>query len=368
MKNSQTVQTLRAPSPTEALGINTLQELQAAEALLNERIASAGATAVEDVSLDVSGELYHNLRIFTGNANPKLAEDICAYLGIPLAKADVSHFPDGETKVRIEEDIRGRDVYIVQPTSPPVNDHLMELLVLIDACKRASAQRITAVIPYFGYARQDRKHEGRVPITAKLVANLITQAGADRVMCVELHAEQIQGFFDLPVDHLYATPVQLNHMKELSLPDLTILSPDPGRIKMANSFARRLNGTLAVIDKRRIGDSEVVKGHVVGEIKGRNALIVDDMISTAGSVRQAVETALEYGAKSVLVMATHPVFCGRAFERLNGMPIRELAVCDTIELKKRPENVNLKVLSVAPLLGEAIMRTHRNLSVSELFV
>jgi ribose-phosphate pyrophosphokinase len=366
-QSGQAVVAVRAPNAAEVLGINTPTELKNAEQMLNDRFATAGLSS-EEPSTDVSGELYHNLRIFTGNANPKLAEEICAYLGLPLGKAEVSHFPDGETKIRIEEDIRGRDIYIVQPTSPPVNDHLMELLVLIDACRRASAQRITAVMPYFGYARQDRKHEGRVPITAKLVANLITQAGADRVMCVELHAEQIQGFFDLPVDHLYATPVQLKHMKDLNLPDLTILSPDPGRIKMANSFARRLNGTLAVIDKRRIGDSEVIKGHVVGEIKGRNALIVDDMISTAGSVKQAVETALEYGAKGVLVMATHPVFCGRAFERLNGMNVMELAVCDTIELKKRPENVTLKVLSVAPLLGEAIMRTHRNLSVSELFV
>ncbi len=364
VKNGLSVVAVKAHSAVEVLGINTPAELQTADKLLSDRYATAGS----DGSMDFSAELYHNLRIFTGNANPKLADDICAYLGIPLGKAEVSHFPDGETKIRIEEDIRGRDVYIVQPTSPPVNDHLMELLVLIDACRRASAQRITAVMPYFGYARQDRKHEGRVPITAKLVANLITQAGADRVMCVELHAEQIQGFFDLPVDHLYATRVQLKHMQELNLPDLTILSPDPGRIKMANNFARRLNGTLAVIDKRRVGDSEVVKGHVVGEIKGRNTLIVDDMISTAGSVKQAVETALEYGARSVILMATHPVFCGRAFERLNGMNVSELAVCDTIELKKRPENVNLKVLSVAPLLGEAIMRTHRNLSVSELFV
>ncbi|HYF51785.1 MAG TPA: ribose-phosphate pyrophosphokinase, partial [Planctomycetota bacterium] len=265
------------------------------------------------------------------------------------------------------EDVRGRDVFIIQPTSPPVNDHLIELLVLIDACKRASAQRVTAVIPYFGYARQDRKDQGRVPITAKLVANLIMHAGADRVMCVELHAEQIQGFFDLPVDHLYATPVQIAHMRELGLDNLTILSPDLGRTKVTEKFARRLNASLAVIDKRRVGDSEVVKGHVVGEIKGRNALIVDDMISTAGSVTQAVQTALEYGAKSVIVMATHPVFCGRAFERLNGLPVTELAVCDTIELKKRPENVNLKVLSIAPLLGEAIKRTHCNESVSVLF-
>ena len=366
-QSGQTVTTVQAASLNEVLGVNTAAELAVAQAVMIERQSSSVEVCpVEQTVQKV--ELLRNLRIFTGNANNKLAQDICTYLGIPLGRAEVSHFPDGETKVRIEEDIRGRDVFIVQPTSPPVNDHLIELLVLIDAARRASAQRITAVMPYFGYARQDRKHEGRVPITAKLVANLITHAGADRVMCVELHAEQIQGFFDLPVDHLYATPVQLKRMQELNLPDLTILSPDPGRIKMANAFAKRLNGTLAVIDKRRTGDSDVIKGHVVGEIKGKNALIVDDMISTAGSVTQAVQTALEYGAKSVIVMATHPVFCGRAFERLNGLPVLELAVCDTIELKKRPENINLKVLSVGELLGEAINRTHNNQSVSSLFV
>jgi len=361
VQSHQVVTAVRAVSLNEVLGINTPQELAALEATLKESPKTLPAPRV-------ASDLNHNMRIFTGNSNVKLAEDICAYLGIPLGDAEVSHFPDGETKVRILEDIRGRDCFIVQSTSTPVNDHLMELLVLIDAIKRASAQRITAVIPYYGYARQDRKHEGRVPITAKLVANLITQAGADRVMCVELHAEQIQVFFDLPVDHLYAAPVQLQRMRELDIGDLTILSPDPGRIKMANWFAKRLNGTLAVIDKRRVGDSEVVKGHVVGEIKGRNALIVDDMISTGGSMLQAVHTAIEYGAKSVYVMATHAVFSGRAFERLNGMPVTELAICDTIELKKRPENVNMKVLSVAPLLGEAIYRIHKNESVSKLFV
>ncbi|MFH0938268.1 MAG: ribose-phosphate diphosphokinase [Planctomycetota bacterium] len=369
VKNNQLVMAVRAISAAECLGINTAAELMAAEAVLCERMAlNVIEPMSEDSGLMLATELSHNLRIFTGNANIKLAEDICACLGIPMGDAEVSRFPDGETKVQIREDVRGRDVFIVQPTSPPVNDHLLELLILIDAAKRASAQRITAVIPYFGYARQDRKDQGRVPITAKLVANLITQAGADRVMCVELHAEQIQGFFDLPVDHLYATPVQLKHMRELNLPDLTILSPDLGRTKMAEKFARRLNVGLAFIEKKRVGDSEVIKGHVVGDLKNRNALIMDDMISTAGSVAQAVHTALEYGAKSVIVMATHPIFCGRAFERLNGLPITELTVCDTIELKKRPENVNLKVLSVATLLGEAIKRIHKNESVSKLFV
>ena len=366
VENGKQVAAVRATSINEVLGINTPTELLAAEAVLNHRHGKA-VIETEAEAAELEQDLSKTLRIFSGNANQKLAEAICAYLEIPLAEAEVSHFPDGESKVRILEDVRGRDVFIVQPTSSPVNDHLVELLVLIDAIRRASAQRITAVMPYYGYARQDRKHEGRVPITAKLVANLIVQAGADRVMCIDLHAEQIQGFFDIPVDHLNAAPVQLRHIREMNLTDLTVLSPDPGRIKIANSFARRLNGTLAVIDKRRTGDSEVAKGHVVGEIKGKHVLIVDDMISTAGSVTQAVQTATEYGARSIIVMATHPVFCGRAFERLSGLQVRELAVCDTIELKKRPENINMQVLSVAPLLGEAIKRTHRNESISKLF-
>jgi ribose-phosphate pyrophosphokinase len=364
VESGQPVQAMRARVTSEVMGVNTPQDLLAAEEALKERLAT-GAMDVTDAI--VMTDLSRNLRVFTGNSNPKLAEEICQYLGLSLGKADVSHFPDGETKVRIQEDIRGRDVFIVQPTCPPVNDHLMELLVLIDACKRASANRVTAVIPYFGYARQDRKHEGRVPITAKLVANLITTAGADRVMCIDLHAEQIQGFFDLPVDHLIAMPVQLKHIRELGLPKLTVLSPDLGRTKMTEKFARRLNADLAVIEKRRMGDNEVVKGHVVGDIRGRDVLIVDDMITTAGSITQAVHTALEYGAKSIYVAVTHPVFSGRAFERLNGLPVKELAVCNTIDVKKKPENINIVTLSVAPLIGEAIKRTHQNESVSKLF-
>ncbi|MBE7464004.1 MAG: ribose-phosphate pyrophosphokinase [Planctomycetes bacterium] len=313
------------------------------------------------------GKLRNEIRIFCGNAHPKQAEQVCAYLDVPLGAAEVGRFPDGEIKIRILEDIRGRDVFILQPTSPPVNDHLMELLAIIDACKRASAQRITAVIPYYGYARQDRKHEGRVPITAKLVANLIATAGADRVLCMDLHATQIQGFFDIPLDHLYAWPVLLQHVHDMKMDNLTILSPDPGRMKLANRFAQKLNGELAVIDKRRKGDSDVEKGHVVGDIKGRTVVIVDDMISTAGSITQAVHTALEFGAREIITMCTHPVFCGRAFERLNGLPVKELAVCDTIPLKKRPENINLVVLSVSEVLAEAIRRTHLNESISKLF-
>src|ERR1043165_1234601 len=310
------VSAMLAKNIHEVLGVNTPDELKAVETAMNVRLNSlSGAFLIRDQEL--TAELANNVRVLTGRANPKLARDICMHLGIPLGNAEVDHFADGETKVQIKEDVRGRDVFIVQSTCAPVNDHLVELLVLIDAVKRASANRITAVIPYYGYARQDRKHDGRVPITAKLVANLITTAGANRVMCVDLHAEQIQGFFDLPFDHLYSMPVQLNYLKKLDLPELTILSPDLGRTKLTEKFANRLNARLAVIEKRRVGDSEVVKGHVVGEIAGRNALIVDDMISTAGSVQVAVQTAREYGAKSITVMATHPVFCGRAFERLN---------------------------------------------------
>ncbi|HEY3323580.1 MAG TPA: ribose-phosphate diphosphokinase [Planctomycetota bacterium] len=367
VNSGQNVVAVRALRAQEVMGINTPEELAQAETTLRERMRS-GCEVADEQEPQVASELSKNLRIFTGNANVRLAQEICAYLGIPLGEAEVGRFPDGETKVKIMEDIRGRDVFIVQPTSPPVNDHLIELLVLIDAAKRASAQRVTAVIPYFGYARQDRKHEGRVPITAKLVANLITTAGADRVMCIDLHAEQIQGFFDLPVDHLTAAPVLLQHIKELGLSHPTMLSPDLGRTKMSEKFARKLGATLAVIEKRRASDTEVMKGHVVGEIKGRDAIIMDDMIATGGSITQAVNTALEYGAKSVVVGATHPVFSGRAFERLSGLPVRELFVCDTIELKKKPENVNLQVLSVASLLGAAIKRTHRNESVSILFV
>ena len=362
----QPVAALLAKNIQEVQGINTPEDLKSAESAMSVRASVASGTFLIRDAETVS-ELSKNVRIFTGNANPKLAKDICAHLQIPLGKSEVGHFPDGESRVQIQEDVRGRDVFIVQSTCAPVNDHLMELLVLIDAVKRASANRITAVIPYYGYARQDRKHDGRVPITAKLVANLITTAGADRVMCVDLHAEQIQGFFDLPLDHLLAMPVQMAYLRKLEIPDLTILSPDLGRTKLTEKFARKLDARLAVIEKRRIGDSEVVKGHVVGEIAGRNALIVDDMISTAGSVSVAVQTALEYGAKSVLVMATHPVFCGRAYERLNGLPVTELIVTDTIEVKKKPENIQLNVLSVAGLLADAIMRTHLNKSISALF-
>lgn len=308
-----------------------------------------------------------DMRVVTGNAHPALAKAVCDALGIGLSEVDVGRFPDGETKVKILEDVRGRDCFVIQSTCPPVNDHLMELLIMIDALRRSSAARVTAVIPYFGYARQDRKHEGRVPITAKLVSNMISNAGVDRVLCMDLHATQIQGFFDIPLDHLYAWPVLVDYIKKMELADVCFLSPDPGRMKLAEKFADRVGGEIAVIDKRRIGDSDVGRGHVVGDILGKSVFIIDDMISTAGTISQAAHVAVECGAKEVYTMATHPVFCGRAFERLNGMPVKELVVCDTIPMNKRPEKVKIVVLSVASLLAEAIKRTHLNESISMLF-
>ena len=308
------------------------------------------------------------LKLISGNANRKLAGDVAAHIGIPLCEADVSNFPDGETKVRIMEDVRGTDAFVIQPTSFPVNQNLMELLVICDALMRASAARITAVIPYYGYARQDRKHEGRVPITAKLVANLIVAAGASRVLTVDLHSTQIQGFFDIPVDHLYAAPVFLRYLEETCSPDVVVMSPDAGGMKVANAYARRLGVSLALVEKRRIGDEEVERGYVVGEVSGKEVIIVDDMISTAGTLVQAIAAAKENGAGVVRAVATHPVLCDAAIERLKSVDCEELVVTDTVPLRAEIQGVRLKVLSVAPLLAEAIMRIHRHASLSSLFL
>jgi ribose-phosphate pyrophosphokinase len=257
---------------------------------------------------------------------------------------------------------------VVQSTSYPANDHLMELLIIIDALRRASADRITAVIPYYGYARQDRKHAGRVPITAKLVANMIATAGADRVLCVDLHAEQLQGFFDLPVDHLYAQPVIMDRIRELKIDKPVILAPDAGSMKRTYKYARQLNYPLAMIDKERTDDNTVRAGLIVGDIEGRDAIIIDDMVSTGGSLAQAVSTAHERGAKSVYAYATHPIFSGRALEKLKDLPVGELGYTDTIPVRKMPTGVNIRVISLAPLLAEAIRRTHLNMSISYLMV
>ncbi|MCP4784493.1 MAG: ribose-phosphate pyrophosphokinase [Fuerstiella sp.] len=314
--------------------------------------------------------MYERLTILCGRGNPALALEIADYLGIGLGHVDVSDFPDGEISIKLNQNIRGCDVFICQATSPPVNDNLMELLILIDACRRASAARITAVIPYFGYARQDRKDSGRVPITSKLVANLIVQAGAHRVLTMDLHAAQIQGFFDVPVDHLYAAPILDRHFKSLAIPqsELVIVSPDEGSIKRSLHHQENLGGTLAIVDKRRSNALETKQANLIGgPIAGKTALIFDDMITTAGSICGAVKVAREHGARRVYVSATHGVFCGPAVERLNQSEIDGIVVANTCPDASNPDLRNLTTVSVAPLLGEAIRRVHRNESVSYLF-
>jgi ribose-phosphate pyrophosphokinase len=312
----------------------------------------------------------NDLKLFSGTANPALAHRIAEYLGVPLGEIALGSFPDGEISCKINEDIRGRDVFLIQPTCPPVNENIMQLLVMMDSCLRASAERITAVIPYFGYARQDRKDEGRVPITAKLVANLITRAGANRVLTMDLHAAQIQGFFDVPVDHLYAAPVLNEHFLNsgIDLPNVVIVSPDEGSIKRALGHAKRIGGTLAIIDKRRMSADTTVQAHILGgEVKGKVALMFDDMISTAGSITGAAKVLHEHGVKEIHVAATHALLVGPAMERLKSANLASLVCTDSIPLRPDQLLPQTQVLTVAPLLGEAIKRIHRNESVSRLF-
>jgi ribose-phosphate pyrophosphokinase len=308
--------------------------------------------------------------LLAGRANPKLAAEIAGYLGISLGAVELTNFPDGEISVRLNQNVRGCDVFLVQPTGPPVNENLMELLVLIDTCKRASAARITAVMPYFGYARQDRKDMGRVPITAKLVANLLTKAGADRVLTMDLHAAQIQGFFDCPVDHLYAAPILDDYFRSLNLPEdkLVIVSPDEGSIKRSLQHVEHLGGSLAIVDKRRSSAVDTRQENLIGgPITGKVAIVFDDMITTGGSMTGAVKVLLRYGAEKVYVSASHPVFCGPAIQRLREAPIEEIVVTNSLPIAGEDAFPNLRVVSVAPLLGEAIRRIHRNESVSYLF-
>jgi len=311
------------------------------------------------------------LKLFCGRANPALAKRICQFLNVPLGRISLKGFPDGEISCRIEENVRGHDVFLVQPTCPPVNDNLMELLIMIDSCVRASAARITAVLPYFGYARQDRKDEGRVPITAKLVANLIVRAGAHRVLTMDLHAAQIQGFFDVPVDHLYAAPVLNRHFIDMGLKgdDLVIVSPDEGSIKRAVGHAQRLGGKLAIVDKRRSSADKTTQEHIIGgPLKGRVALVFDDMISTAGSICGAARLVHAAGARDVYVAATHGVLCGPAIDDLRAAPLSGLVITDSIPLNDHQKSLeNIQVLSVAPLLGEAIKRIHQDESISAMF-
>jgi ribose-phosphate pyrophosphokinase len=313
----------------------------------------------------------NDLKIFSGRANPDLAHRICEYLGLSLGKISMGNFPDGEISCKIDEDVRGRDVFLLQPTCPPVNENLMELLIMIDSFVRASAYRVTAVIPYFGYARQDRKDAGRVPITAKLVANLITRAGADRVLAMDLHAAQIQGFFDVPVDHLYAAPVLNDYFQSLNFhrEDLVVVSADEGGIKRAAGHATRLGAPLAIVDKRRTSADVTKQENVIGApVRDKIALMFDDMISTGGSICGAAAAIHKAGAREIHVAATHGLLVGSATERLAAAPISSVAVTDTIPLKPNQLLPKVKILSVAALLGQAIKRIHRNESVSGLFI
>ncbi len=309
----------------------------------------------------------NDLKLFAGNANPALAKAVAKYMRVPLGKAHVGRFPDGECQIQILENARGCDCFILQPTSEPANDNLMELLLLIDALRRASAQRITAVVPYFGYGRQDRKAQPRVPISSKLVSNLITVAGADRVLTLDLHAGQIQGFFDIPVDHLYANPVFIDFFKKKKLKNVVVVSPDAGGVERARAFAKRLNYDLAIIDKRRTSPTDADIMHVVGEVEGRTALIYDDMVDTAGTLCKAAKALMGVGAKEVWAAAAHGVLAGPAIERIESSPIKELVITDSISANGKKSD-KVKYLSVAPLLGDAINRIHDERSISALFV
>lgn len=309
------------------------------------------------------------LKLFTGNSNPALAQEIADFLGIPLGEATVTTFSDGEILVRIEENVRGMDVFLVQSASDPVNKNIMELLIMLDALKRASAYRVTAVLPYYGYARQDRKDQPRVPITAKLVADLIATAGAHRVLTIDLHAGQIQGFFNIPVDHLYATPVLLDHFRQVGFDDLVVVSPDAGGVERARAFAKRLKASLAIIDKRREGPNQAKVMNIIGEVNRRNVLLLDDMIDTAGTVTQGASALRDKGAKTIMAGCTHAVLSGPALDRINASPLDTLVVTNTLPLNGKEDRCRKLVsLTVAPLLGEAIKRIHEEESVSSLFV
>jgi ribose-phosphate pyrophosphokinase len=313
----------------------------------------------------------NDLKIFSGRANPELARRICDYLGLPAGKISMGNFPDGEISCKIDEDVRGRDIFIVQPTCPPVNENIMELLIMMDSFKRASAFRVTAVMPYFGYARQDRKDAGRVPITAKLVANMVTRAGADRVLAMDLHAAQIQGFFDVPVDHLYAAPVLNDYFTSLAYrkEDIVVVSADEGGIKRALGHATRLQAPLAIVDKRRASADVTKQENVIGaSVKDKIALMFDDMISTGSSIAGAAKVLHQFGAREIHVAATHGLLVGPAIERIESAPIKSLVITDTIPLSPQKMLPKIKVQSVAALLGQAIKRIHRNESVSGLFV
>ncbi|MFZ5646218.1 MAG: ribose-phosphate diphosphokinase [Bacillota bacterium] len=307
------------------------------------------------------------LKIFTGNSNPRLAEEIAQYLGVSVGSAKVGRFSDGEIQVKINESVRGADVFIIQPTNTPVNEHLMELLIMVDAVRRASARRITAVLPYYGYARQDRKARARDPITAKLVANLLHASGARRVITMDLHAGQIQGFFDIPVDHLPCVPILAQYFIQQKLNDLTVVSPDLGGVTRARDLAERIGAPIAIIDKRRPEPNVAEIMNIIGEIKDRNVIMIDDIIDTGGTITQGAKALKQWGAKDIYICCTHPVLSGPALKRLEEAPVKEVLVTNTIHVPAEKVIPKMKILSVAPLLGEAIIRIHEDLSVSKLF-
>ncbi len=311
----------------------------------------------------------NQFKVFSGTANPALAEEICACLGCELGKVTIEPFSDGEIRLQVLENVRGADVFVVQPTSTPVDRHLFELLLMIDALKRASADRVTAVLPYYGYARQDRKDRPRVPISAKLIASLLERAGADRILALDLHAAQIQGFFDVPVDHLFATPVMIEYFKNLNQPELTVVSPDAGGVERARAFAKRLGAPLAIIDKRReeMNVAEVL--HIIGDVEGQHCLMVDDLIDTAGTLVKGAEALLIQGASGVTACATHAVLSGSAVEKIEESELVEVVLTNSIPLREDARRCDrIRVLSVAPLLARAIESIHEETSVSVLFV
>ena len=309
------------------------------------------------------------LKVFSGNANRPLAEEIAAHLNVPLGQCSVKQFSDGEVYLQILENVRGADVFVVQPTSNPSDRHLMELLFLIDALKRASAERITAVMPYYGYARQDRKDKPRVPISSKLVADLLTTAGANRALMLDLHAPQIQGFFNIPVDHLFATPVLVEYFERLNLGDLTVIAPDAGGVERSRFFAKKLNAPLAIVDKRREEANEAEVMHVIGDVEGRTVLIVDDIIDTGGTLVKNAEALIEHGARRVFATASHPVLSGKSVERICNSRIEQVVVTNSIPLKPEAANCGrIKVLSIAGLMARAIQSIHEETSVSRLFI
>jgi ribose-phosphate pyrophosphokinase len=313
--------------------------------------------------------VYGELKVFGGRAHPALTEEICAYLNVAPGKVTTYNFSDGEIFCQIEENVRGSDVFVIQPTCPPVNENLIELLVMLDAFKRSSAERVTAVLPYFGYARQDKKDKPRVPITSKLVADLISKAGADRVLTMDLHAAQIQGFFDIPVDHLFAAPVILEAIRELAVPDLTIVSPDAGGVERARAIAKRLEVGLAIVDKRRTNPNEAEVMHVIGDVEGQIALIIDDIIDTAGTLTKTAEALRIHGATEVMAVGVHGVLSGPAIDRLIESHVSQVLITNTTPIEEKLRRLDkLRPLSVAVLLGEAVRRIHEDSSVSSLFV